>query len=203
MSAADRNTIIETLARITDDEAEFWTNTSPIEKNPASYYLSTSKDLSSNIFSSNGLYFKTNNQLDTEIEDYLSLLYKEAIQKQLKQIEDKFGKNQIFDIFQLNENIHLNENNPGKTMTFLDRLYHQLTRSSSSEIDYLDDEDFTDIDESEIIATVNDNKNINTSCNVENKFTNIIPFLNPMRSFIDKLIHVVDFPSKPTVDSSS
>ncbi|CAF3954252.1 unnamed protein product [Rotaria sp. Silwood1] len=187
---------IETCARITDDEAEFWTSTSPTEKNHTSYHVSTSKDLSSDIFSSDGLYFKTNNQLDTEMQEHLSSLYKQAIEKQEKVIEDKLENNQIFDIFQLNENSNLSENTPQEPIGFLGRLYHQLTRSSDSEIDYLDDEPFTNIDESEIIVAINDNTNVDTSSNVENKVTDNTLFMNTVRSFIDKLNHIVDFSSK-------
>ncbi|CAF3848753.1 unnamed protein product [Rotaria sp. Silwood1] len=187
---------IETCARITDDEAEFWTSTSPTEKNHTSYHVSTSKDLSSDIFSSDGLYFKTNNQLDTEMQEHLSSLYKQAIEKQEKVIEDKLENNQIFDIFQLNENSNLSENTPQEPIGFLGRLYHQLTRSPDSEIDYLDDEPFTNIDESEIIVAINDNTNVDTSSNVENKVTDNTLFMNTVRSFIDKLNHIVDFSSK-------
>ncbi|CAF3954233.1 unnamed protein product [Rotaria sp. Silwood1] len=187
---------IETCARITDDEAEFWTSVSPIEQNHISYHVSTSKDLSSDIFSSDGLYFKTNNQLDTEMQEHLSSLYKQAIEKQEKVIEDKLENNQIFDIFQLNENSNLSENTPQEPIGFLGRLYHQLTRSSDSEIDYLDDEPFTNIDESEIIVAINDNTNVDTSSNVENKVTDNTLFMNTVRSFIDKLNHIVDFSSK-------
>ncbi|CAF1487287.1 unnamed protein product [Rotaria sordida] len=203
MSVTDRNISIETFARITDDEAEFWTSTSPMEKNDASHHLSTSKDLSSNIISSDGLYFMTNNQLDTEMQDHLSSLYKQAIQKQEKQVEEKVKQNELFDIFQLNENVHLNENNPRRPMGFLDRLFHQLTRSSSSETDYLDDEDFTEIDESEITAVVNNNADIDVSSNVENKISDTIPFMSSIRSFIDQLADVISFSSKQTVDPSS
>ncbi|CAF0930188.1 unnamed protein product [Rotaria sordida] len=203
MSVTDRNISIETFARITDDEAEFWTSTSPMEKNDASHHLSTSKDLSSNIISSDGLYFMTNNQLDTEIQDHLSSLYKQAIQKQEKQVEEKVKQNELFDIFQLNENVHLNENNPGRPMGFLDRLFHQLTRSSSSETDYLDDEDFIEIDESEITAVVNNSADISVSSNVENKISDTIPFMSSIRSFIDQLADVISFSSKQTVDPSS
>ncbi|CAF1440562.1 unnamed protein product [Rotaria sordida] len=178
---------IETLAWITDDEAEFWTSTSPIEKNDVSHHLSTSKDLSSNIISSDDLYFKTNNQLDTEIENQVSLLSNQVIQKQEQKKKDTVEKKQIFDIFQLNENVHLNKKNPEKTMGFLSRLFHQLTRSSSSEFDYLDDDVFIDIDETEIAAVVNNNADIDVSSNVENKTTDTIPFMNTIRSFIDEL----------------
>ncbi|CAF4971842.1 unnamed protein product [Rotaria sp. Silwood1] len=169
---------------------------SPIEQNHISYHVSTSKDLSSDIFSSDGLYFKTNNQLDTEMQEHLSSLYKQAIEKQEKVIEDKLENNQIFDIFQLNENSNLSENTPQEPIGFLGRLYHQLTRSSDSEIDYLDDEPFTNIDESEIIVAINDNTNVDTSSNVENKVTDNTLFMNTVRSFIDKLNHIVDFSSK-------
>ncbi|CAF3626701.1 unnamed protein product [Rotaria sordida] len=178
---------IETLAWITDDEAEFWTSTSPMEKNDVSHHLSTSKDLSSNIISSDDLYFKTNNQLDTEIENQVSLLSNQVIQKQEQKKKDTVEKKQIFDIFQLNENVHLNKKNPEKTMGFLSRLFHQLTRSSSSEFDYLDDDVFIDIDETEIAAVVNNNADIDVSSNVENKTTDTIPFMNTIRSFIDEL----------------
>ncbi|CAF3802216.1 unnamed protein product [Rotaria sp. Silwood1] len=183
---------VETMAWITDDEAEFWTSTSPTEKNHTSYNVSTSKNLSSDIFSSDGLYFKINNQLDTEMQEHLSLLYKQATEKSDKEEKSKVENKQIFDIFQLNHSTRLNGNNPQKPMGFLGRLYHQLTRSSTSEIDYLDDEPFTIIDESEIIVAINDNTNIDSSSNVENKVTDTISFLNKIRSFIDELVEEKD-----------
>ncbi|CAF0955640.1 unnamed protein product [Rotaria sordida] len=178
---------IETLAWITDDGAEFWTSTSPIEKNNVSHHFSTSKDLSSNIFTFDGLYFKTNNPSHTEMQDHLSLLSKQAIQKQVREEQDKVEKKQLFNIFQLNKNIHSNEKNSEKTIGFLGRLFHQLTRSSSSEFDYLDDDVFIDSDESNITTVVNNNTDIDASSNVENKIPDNIPFMNTIRSFIDEL----------------
>ncbi|CAF3267469.1 unnamed protein product [Rotaria sp. Silwood2] len=192
MSITNSNMKIETLAWVTDDEAEFWTSTSPREKTHQSHNSLTSKDLSSNIFSSNGLYFKTNNQLDTEMEDHLSLLSKQAIEKQKKEEKNKVEEKHIFDIFQLNNNIHLKENNSEEKMGFFSRLYHQLTRSSPSEIDYLDDDVFIDIDENEITAVVNNNTDMNTSFNVESKFIDNIPFVNNFKSFIDELTEEKD-----------
>ncbi|CAF5038011.1 unnamed protein product [Rotaria sp. Silwood1] len=165
---------------------------SPVEKSYALHHLSTSKDLSSNIFSSDGLYFKTTHQSDTEMQDHLSLLSKQVTQIQEKEEKSKVENKQIFDIFQLNNPTQLNENNSQKTMGFLSRLYHQLTRPADSEIDYLDDDVFIDIDDSKITAVVNDNTNIDSSSNVENKITDTIPFLNKIRSFMDELTEEKD-----------
>ncbi|CAF4168505.1 unnamed protein product [Rotaria sordida] len=117
------------------------------------------------------------------MQDHLSLLSKQAIQKQVREEQDKVEKKQLFNIFQLNKNIHSNEKNSEKTIGFLGRLFHQLTRSSSSEFDYLDDDVFIDPDESNITTVVNNNTDIDASSNVEDN----IPFMNTIRSFIDEL----------------
>ncbi|CAF2356880.1 unnamed protein product [Rotaria sp. Silwood2] len=76
MPTNDTNMKIETLAWTIDNKAELWTNTTPIEKNGL-YRFSTSKN-----FPSDGLYFKTDKQFNGEMEDRLSLLYKQTIEKQ-------------------------------------------------------------------------------------------------------------------------
>ncbi|CAF2948924.1 unnamed protein product [Rotaria sp. Silwood2] len=187
MSISDSNMKVETLAWITDDEAEFWTSTSPLEKNHASHHFSTSKDLSSNIFSFDGLYFKTNNQSNIEMQDHLSLLTKQATRTQEKEGKDRVEKKQIFNIFQLNENIHLNDNNPEKSTGFLGRLYQQLTKLSPSDTAYLDDDVFIDTDRSKTTVMVNGNTDVDTSSSVGKKATDTIPFMNTIRSFINEI----------------
>ncbi|CAF1077883.1 unnamed protein product [Rotaria sordida] len=177
MSLTTRNTKIETLAWITDDEAEFWTSTTPIETKKTFHYFSTSKKNSS----SDDLHYKTNKQLNSQIEDPLSLSYKQLIEKQAKEVSENAEKTKIFEKFQLEEN------GPEINMGFLDRLFHSSSKPPISEKDYLDDEVFTEIDESEIMAVINNNADIDVSSNVENKSTDNIPFINDLKSFIDEL----------------
>ncbi|CAF3329607.1 unnamed protein product [Rotaria socialis] len=186
MSVTSRNKKIETLAWITDDEAEFWTSTSPITKRDTSNQFSTIKDISTDVLSPDGLYFKTNNEINTEMEDHLSLLHKQTLEKQDEEV--KYEDNETPVIFQSKESLQLNNNNNNteKNMSLFDRLLHQLTRSSSSETDYIDDEVFAEVDENEITAVVNNN-NIHQSLNGGSKLTDNIPFINDIRSFIDEI----------------
>ncbi|CAF1301569.1 unnamed protein product [Rotaria magnacalcarata] len=184
MSVTSRNKKVETLAWITDDEAEFWTSTSPIAKRDTTNQFSTIKDISPDVLSPDGLYFKINNEINTEMEDHLSLLHKQILEKQDEEV--KYEDNETPVIFQSNENIQMNNNNTEKNMSLFDRLLHQLTRSSFSETDYIDDEVFVEVDENEIKVAVNNN-NIHRSLNDGSKLTDNIPFINDIRSFIDEI----------------
>jgi len=74
------------------------------------------------------------------MQDRLSLLYKEGIEKQAKEVEDNTQKTRLSEVVEFDENI------PSTNMSFFDRLLHQLTRPSVSEADYLNDDVFTEID---------------------------------------------------------
>ncbi|CAF4340461.1 unnamed protein product, partial [Rotaria sordida] len=106
---------------------------------------------------------------------------KQLIEKQAKEVSENAEKTKIFEKFQLEEN------GPEINMGFLDRLFHSSSKPPISEKDYLDDEVFTEIDESEIMAVINNNADIDVSSNVENKSTDNIPFINDLKSFIDEL----------------
>jgi len=97
----------------------------------------------------------------------------EGIEKQVKEVEDNTGKQRLteFDV-----------NIPSTNMSFFARLLHQITRPSVSETDYLNDDVFTEIDESEIPTTVDDNTEID-----KNKLTVNSSFMNIIRSFIGDL----------------
>jgi ATP phosphoribosyltransferase len=107
------------------------------------------------------------------MQDRLSLLYKEEIEKQVKEVEDNIEKQRLTEF---------DENIPSTNMSFFDRLLHQITRTTASEADYLNDDVFTEIDGSEIPTTVDDNAEID-----KNKLTVNSSFMNIIRSFIDAL----------------
>ncbi|CAF4959695.1 unnamed protein product [Rotaria sp. Silwood1] len=175
MSITDSNMKIETLAWITDDEAEFWTSTSPRETKKTFKHFSTSKVFPSDVSSFNSLQNETNKQLNSQNEDPLSLSYKQLIEKQAKEVSENAQKTRVFEKFQLEENV------PGINMSFLDRLFRLSRRPHITDINYIDDEVFADIDESEITAVMNGDTHMDVSSNVENKF------MNNLRSFIDEL----------------
>jgi len=86
------------------------------------------------------------------------------------------------EIFEFDENVVLNENIPGISMNFLDQLFYQLKPSSTSEVDNSNDENFTEIDPSEIIAVINYNADID-----KNKLKGPSPFMKTIRLFINDL----------------
>jgi len=110
------------------------------------------------------------------MQDRLSLLYKEGIEKQAKEVEDNTQKTRLSEVVEFDENI------PSTNMSFFDRLLHQITRLTASEEDYLNDDVFTEIDESEIPTTVDDNTEID-----KNESENHSSFMNNIRSFIDAI----------------
>ncbi|CAF3289592.1 unnamed protein product [Rotaria sp. Silwood2] len=170
MSITDSKMKIETLAWITDDEAEFWTSTSPRKTKKTFHHFSASKD-----FSPNDLHYEKNNQLNSKIEDPLSLSYKRLIEKQATEVSENAQKISIYEKFQLEEN------SPEISASFLDRLFRSSSRPPVTRLDYIDDEIFTDIKESEIRAAINGNTDTDASSNVENKL------MNNLKSFIDEL----------------
>jgi hypothetical protein len=118
------------------------------------------------------------------------LLYKEGIEKQAKDIAENAEKKPISEIFEFDQDTQLNENIPGTNMSFLDRLLHQLTRPKSPEVDDLSDDEFTQIDETEITAVNNDN--IDQSLIKENKLNKNTSLANSIRSFIEELFEEKD-----------
>jgi hypothetical protein len=109
---------------------------------------------------SDGLYFKSDHYFDTETKDHLSSLFHERIKQQAKEAEETAEQKQLCEIFEFDEHIALNENIPGVNMSFLDRLFHQLTRSPPPEVDYLSDDVFEDVSPREITTVVNENTDI-------------------------------------------
>ena len=87
-------------------------------------------------------------------EDSLTLLYKEKIARDAEDAANNAGKIQIFEF---ERDLGVNENIPGVPQSFLDRLFHQLTRPRAPDLDEPIEEDFTEIDPTEITAIVNDN----------------------------------------------
>ena len=87
------------------------------------------------------------------MEDDLSALYKEKLAKEANDVAENAGKKQIFEF---DRDVMVNENIPGVSMSFLNRLLHQITRPQASIIDDSIDEEFTEIDPSEITAVSND-----------------------------------------------
>ena len=87
-------------------------------------------------------------------EDPLSVLYREKIAREAEEATNNAGKIQIFEFEQ---DMGINENIPGVPNSFLDRLIHQITRPPAPDLDDIIDEDFTEIDPTEITAIVNDN----------------------------------------------
>jgi UDP-N-acetylglucosamine pyrophosphorylase len=70
-------------------------------------------------------------------------------------------------------------------MSFLDRLFHQLTRPPSSELDDISDEEFTEIDEKEITTVINNN--IDQSLNNQDKLKKQNSLTKTIQSFIDEI----------------
>jgi hypothetical protein len=154
--------------------------------------LKSSKDFSSDVILADGLYFKFNNQFNSDIEDHLSLLYKQGIEARAKEVNEEAEKKSVSEIFEFNDNIQLNENMPGISMSFLDRLFHQLTRPSASTLDDYSDEEFTEIDDSEVTTISNNNTDLVNSRDDKNKSTYDIPFIRTMQSFITDLREEAD-----------
>jgi hypothetical protein len=102
-----------------------------------------------------GLYFKLNNQSDLELDDRLSLLFKEEIKQGAKEVEENAEKKHLCEIFEFDENVVLHENIPGINMAFLDQLFHQIKPQSTSTVNYSNEEDFVDIEQNEITAVTN------------------------------------------------
>jgi hypothetical protein len=75
-------------------------------------------------------------------------------------------------------------------MSFLDRLIHQLTRPRASQVYETNDEEFTEIEPSEIAAVTNDN--IDPALDKENKLKTDTSFKNSILSFIEELNEETD-----------
>ncbi|UJR07560.1 hypothetical protein I4U23_011848 [Adineta vaga] len=147
-----------------------------------------SKNVSPNVNTADGLYFKSNDELDAETEDHLTLLYRQGIEQQAKEVMEDAEKKPMCEIFEIVENTELNENVPGVNMSFLDRLFHQLTRKPPSESDYYSDDVFEDINQREITTVCN---NYSTDSD-ETKSNNESSFMNSLRSFFDDLSEETD-----------
>jgi len=129
--------------------------------------------------------FDENKQLNPEKEDRLALSYKEELEKQVKDVENQAEKKQISEIFEFDDNTQLNENIPGISMSFLDRLIHQLTRPRASKIDDFNDEEFSEINQNEITAVSNDN--IDQFLDNKNKLENGTTLKDSIATFIEEL----------------
>ena len=138
-----------------------------------------------NDISSDGLSFQSNDQLNKEMKDELSLLFKENIVKQANNVTKDAETKQISEIFEFDKNTLLNENIPGISMSFLDRLFHQITRPRDSKFDYSSDDDFAEIDQTEITAVVNDSFDHSLDSDDKAKDDNSVK--NSIRSFFEEI----------------
>lgn len=134
---------------------------------------------------------KSKNGSTPEMEDPLSLMYKNKIAKEAHDVTENAGTKQIFEF---DNSVVLNENIPGVNMSFLDRLLHQLTRPRSPEVDnFNDDEEFTEIDEKEITNVTNSNiKPQQQQFNYEDDTKEDISLVDSVRSFIEELHEETD-----------
>ena len=137
--------------------------------------------------SPDGLYFKSNGQLSADSEDRLTLLYREGIKKQAREVEAAAEKKQTYEIFEFDDKVELNENIPGVNMGFLDRLFHQLTRKPPSESDYYSDDVFENVEQREVRAVFNSYTSTD-----ETESTSEPTFMNSIRSFIDDIVEEAD-----------
>ncbi|CAM2728409.1 unnamed protein product [Rotaria socialis] len=153
---------------MTEDEAKYWASTSPITKCDTSNQFSTIKDISPDVLSPDGLYFKTNNEINTEMEDHLSLSPKQVIETQEKQMLEKDGIRQKSDVFQLNENMESDES------------YHE------KKLDYNDDQVFSEVNHNESI------NNGNQSSNNISIFGTIRSFIGELNEEKDYIIGTID-----------
>ncbi len=125
------------------------------------------------------------------MEDHLSSIYKEEIEKQAKDVVEDAEKKQTSEIFELNETNQVNENIPGISMSFLDRLYHQLTRPRASMYADPSDEEFTEIDQDEITSVTNDSAD-QALVNGGNQSKEHGSLKTTLRSFIEELTEEKD-----------
>ena len=109
----------------------------------------------------------------------MTLYYKEKLAKEAIEVKENAGKKQIFEF---ERDMTLDEKNPGVPMSFLDRLIHQITRRRASDIDDPFDEDFTEINPTEITAIVNENAEQSAD-----GLKNESPLKMTIRSFIEEL----------------
>ncbi|CAF1569538.1 unnamed protein product [Adineta ricciae] len=137
--------------------------------------------------SSDGLYFKSDGQLNADSEDRLTLLYREGIKKQAMEVEAAAEKKQTYEIFEFDDKVELNENIPGVNMGFLDRLFHQLTRKPPSESDYYSDDVFENVEPREVRAVFNSYTSTD-----EPESTYEPTFMDTIRSFIDDIVEEAD-----------
>ncbi|CAF0971077.1 unnamed protein product [Rotaria magnacalcarata] len=177
MSITSRNKKAETLAWITDDEAEFWTSTSPVEKRDKSNQFSTIKDITPVILPPDGLHINNIDETNKEIENNLSLSYKELIEKQAKEISTQAEEKQVSQIFQSTER------RSDISMSLVDQLSTELTEDTNNS----NDDIFEEIDHNEKPAVANDNGSSDKLFDSIIKLTDNIPFINDIRSFIDEI----------------
>lgn len=128
------------------------------------------------------VFASASNPLTVEEKDDLSLSYKDKIAKEANDVAENAGKTQIFEF---DNDVGLNENIPGVNMSFLNRLFHQLTRPSVTEFDCPSDEEFAEIDETEIIAVTNNN--IEQPMDDEDNSKESTSLQKLIRSFIEEL----------------
>lgn len=136
---------------------------------------------------SDGLYFKSDGQMDADSEDRLTLLYREGIKKQAMEVEEAAEKKQIYEIFEFDDKVELNENIPGVNMSFLDRLFHQLTRKPPSESDCYSDDVFENVERREVTTVFN-----SYSSTDETESTQEPTFMDTIRSFISEIAEEAD-----------
>jgi hypothetical protein len=120
------------------------------------------------------------------------LLYRQTIENQKKDNEEYEEKKSESVIFEFEKNIHFSENIPGISMNFLDRLFHQITRPPPSDIDEFSDEEFSEIDPSEITTVINNNTDIDKSNNQQNKSNEDESLIDAIRTFLDDLYEETD-----------
>ncbi|CAF1114741.1 unnamed protein product [Adineta ricciae] len=138
--------------------------------------------------SSDGLYFKSDDQLKANSEDRLTLLYREGIKRQAMEVELAAEKKQTCEIFEFDDKVELNENIPGVNMGFLDRLLHQLTRKPPSESDYYSDDVFEGGEQREVRTVFNSY----TSTDETESTYEPPTFMDTIRSFIDDIVEEAD-----------
>ena len=134
------------------------------------------------------------NDFDVKKEDPLLLSYKNKIEQEAKIVSENAGKKQLFEF---DNTLDLNDNVPGVNMSFLDRLIHQLTRPRQSKVEYDSDEEFTDIDESEVTAIVNHNiqqtPEYNDTTKEESTFKDVIlSFFGELNEETDVILGTID-----------
>ncbi|CAF3323175.1 unnamed protein product [Rotaria socialis] len=177
MSITSRNKKTETLAWITDDEAEFWTSTSPVAKRDKSNQFSTIEDITPVVLPSDDLHINNIDEINKEIENNLSLSYKELIEKRAREISTQAEEKQVSQIFQ----------STGRSSDIGMSSVDQLSTESAGDTKNSNDDIFEEINYNVKTAVANDNGDSDKLFDSITKLKDNIPFINDIRSFIDEI----------------